>query len=188
MLLDKKRASVMVKIGAGLLAVTFAAYFVAVLIPSFQGGSGSGTSSPAPAGQSKGAYTQEASRLQSDLSKNPQNKDLWIQLGNLYFDNKNYGEAVTAYSKAVELDPDNLNVRTDLGTSYSFLNKMDEAKQQFEIVVKADPNHLISLYNLGVVAAGQKRVSDARTYWNKVIKLAPQSEVGKAAKDGLKRL
>lgn len=186
MLLDKKRASMFVKVGAGLLAVTFAAYFVAVLVPSFQGGYGN--KAPSQTEQQKAAYQQELARLESGVSKEPQNKDLWIELGNLHFDNKNYSGAVAAYSKAVELDPNNLNVRVDLGTSYSFLNKLNEAKEQFELVVKADPNHVIALFNLGVVAARQGKTAEAKNYWKKVIKLAPQSPVGKAAKTNLGRL
>lgn len=186
MLLNKKQASLVIKLGALILAITFAVGVLG-LIPSLRDG-GTNRSSRGSEEQQKEFYQQELARIEGLLSEDTKNKDLWIELGNLHFDNKNYAKAVEAYTKAVEFDPDNVNVIVDLGTSYFNLNKLAEAKQQFELVIGKDPNHLIALYNLGVVSAREGDEKAAKEYWSKVVELAPQAEIGKAAKTALDSL
>ncbi len=75
-----------------------------------------------------------------------------------------------------------------MGSSYSYLDKLHEAKQQFELVIDKDPNHLVALYNMGVVSIRQGDESKAQEYWGKVVKLAPEADIGKAAKQSLDSL
>jgi len=112
-----------------------------------------------------------------------------VQLGNLYFDAERFGEAVTWYEGALELDPKDANVSTDLGVAFYYLNQADRALQQFDRSLEIDPRHGKTLLNQGIVLAfGKQDLKGAAASWQKLIDLAPASPEADAARRALQGL
>lgn len=146
--------------------------------PASAGGSGAQQAPPLD--------ERRAAELREEASKNAQSAAPRVQLGNLYFDAEQFGEAARWYEEALKLEPNDPNVSTDLGIAYYYQNQPDRALQQFEQSLKIDPKHTKTLLNIGVVRAwGKQDLDGAARAWERVIEVAPDSEEARRAKQGL---
>ena len=133
----------------------------------------------------------QVARLEQQASAEPGNAAVRVELANLYFDAARYEAAIPWYQAALKLDPKNVNVSTDLAVSYYSLNQSDadKALAQFETSLAIDPRHLKTLLNQGIVRAfGKRDMVGAAESWQKVVDIAPQSEEGLRAAQGLEGL
>lgn len=89
--------------------------------------------------------------LKMMAEKDPGNADIWIELGNIYFDTNRYLEAIHAYQKALELRPANANVWTDLGVLFRRNNQPQKAIESFDMAIKSNSSHEVSRFNKGIV-------------------------------------
>src|SRR5262245_60823235 len=113
-------------------------------------------------------------RLQTELRNNPKNFEALVELANIHFDQKNFAESISLYSKALEIRPDMVNVRTDLGTALFYGNRFDDAIAEFKKSLELDPTHPQTLFNLGVAFLhGKNDAQSALQYWEKLVALNP---------------
>ncbi|HEX7087756.1 MAG TPA: tetratricopeptide repeat protein [Vicinamibacterales bacterium] len=125
-------------------------------------------------------------RFEEQATREPQNAEPRINLGNLYFDAERYADAARWYEAALALDPRNADVSTDLGVSYYYLNQPDRALRQFERSLEIDPRHTKTMLNVGIVRAfGKQDLEGATRAWERVVALAPSSPEGQAARRAL---
>ena len=133
--------------------------------------------------------SQEILQFQSILASNPDNLGARIQLGNAYFDSRQWAKGVEEYKKALEKDPKNADVRTDLGICYRELSDYDKAIEEFKKAAADLPTHLNSRFNLGVVYHFDKRdYMNAKKTWEEYLKLAPSGEKAEEVKGYLKEI
>ncbi|MBI2822338.1 MAG: tetratricopeptide repeat protein [Acidobacteria bacterium] len=112
--------------------------------------------------------------LLTQAEKDPNDKDLRVQLGNTFYDIGQYQQAVRWYAEALQLDPRNVNVRTDMGTAYHFLGDHDRALQEFEVSLSIEPTHPQTLQNMGWVRySGKKDHKGALEAWNTLLATHP---------------
>jgi tetratricopeptide (TPR) repeat protein len=128
---------------------------------------------PTPEQMRQMADTQAAPLI--DLLKSePNNPQLLIEIGNMYYDARQYQPAIDYYSRLLKIDPNDANVRTDMGTAYFYIGDADRALKEFEIVLKHDPSHVQTLYNMGLVKwQGKSDVNGAVAAWQKLLQIAP---------------
>jgi len=135
--------------------VIFLAGFVAgIVFSAWKLDTSTGPAAPSSGEAAQGSKTELANRivgLEEMLAKTPDNVEARIQLGNDYFDSRNYEKAVEAYQKAVKINPKNADVITDMGIAYRRLGKHNEAVEAFKRAVGVDPGHAVALFNLGIV-------------------------------------
>ena len=139
-----------------------------------------------PAAPVEMARVQE---LTSKIKQNPKDFDSIVELGNMNFDQKNYGDAVNLYKKALEIRPNAINVRTDMGTAMFYQNRFDEAIAEFEETLKADPKNAQALFNLGVAYLhGKNDPKRALEYWERLIAENPNHEQAGFVKQQIEKL
>ncbi|MDD2852069.1 MAG: tetratricopeptide repeat protein [Desulfuromonadaceae bacterium] len=130
---------------------------------------------PAGAG-SPTDYAQRIAQAEKIVAQDPKNLNVWISLGNDYFDTEQVQKAINAYGKALEIDPNNPNVLTDQGVMFKKVGWYDKALANFDKASKIAPNHLQSLYNAGIVyAIDLKQPEKALPYWNSYLKIDSNS-------------
>ena len=112
---------------------------------------------------------------------------LMLELANLSHDGRFYDKAIAYYKRYLEKNPKDVDARVDLGICYYDTGKFDEARKQMETGLKYDPKHLQGHFNLGIVNLGAGRVKEANEWFNKTIALAPNSDVGRRAKQLLEQ-
>jgi len=135
------------------------------------------TAPSTPAGESlpSAAFlNQEAQPLLDALKVNPRDAVTLAKLGNLYYDQKSWSEAIRYYQQALDIRPDDADVRTDMGTAYYYSGFPDKAIEQFNQVLKKSPNYPNTLFNLGIVRRDvYKDSAGALAAWEKLLNNNP---------------
>jgi len=148
---------------------------------------GMGAPAPGPGPQALQAEAFQRIEINRKLTQtDPKARPAWVQLGNDYFDTRQFQKAIEAYERALELDPRDPDTLTDQGVMFQELGQYDRAIANFEKAAKLAPTHVQSLFNIGVVYAnGKKDPVRAAAAWKKVIEVAPQSPQAQAARQAL---
>jgi cytochrome c-type biogenesis protein CcmH/NrfG len=124
--------------------------------------------------QQKAMVDQAVAPLLATLKTNPDDFNTLVQVANLYYDGKQYPEAVKYYQLAVKSQPTNADLLTDLGTSLWYTGDADGAIAEFETALKYRPDHPGTLFNLGVVRwQGKLDPKGAVEAWEKLLKRNP---------------
>ncbi len=109
-----------------------------------------------------------------DLARaNPDDEQVRVMLGNLYYDMGRFDAAIDWYEESVGLNPANPDVRTDLGTAYLYTGDTSRAISMFQTSLAIEPNHLQTLQNLGFAYFSIRQFSEAVQNWQKLITTHP---------------
>ena len=102
-----------------------------------------------------GIDLRQVQSYQAILARDPKAVGAAVQLGNLYYDAKQYEAAVPYYRQALAIKAD-VNVSTDLGTALYYSGRADEALTQYARSLEITPDHPQTLFNIGIVRADGK--------------------------------
>jgi tetratricopeptide (TPR) repeat protein len=160
-----------------LLGVTFGYLFRGSASPTVAATSAQTSSAPqgmpTPA-QQKAMLDSAAAPLLEAVTKNPNDFESIVKLGNLYYDGQQFHDAVQYYEQALKLRPDTADVRTDLGTSYWYLGDADRAIAEFQKSLKLRPDHAGTWFNMGIVKwQGKGDPAGAVAAWQELLKRNP---------------
>lgn len=133
------------------------------------------TSDAAPSVQElKQAADAQAAPFVEKLKSDPANASLLANLGNIYYDAKQYPAAIEYYERSLKAQPADTSVRTDLGTAYWYKGDADTAITQFQKVLSYEPTKADTLFNLGIVEfEGKKDGKKAIAAWQKLLDTNP---------------
>ena len=108
------------------------------------------TAAGAPAGD-------RLAELTRSLDRDPENPEILMDLGNLYYDRDDWDRAVETYEKARRKAPKNPNLLSDLGAAHRNRGEFELAVAFFQKAREADANHWQSLLNWLLVEAYDRR-------------------------------
>ena len=124
--------------------------------------------------QLKEAADTQVAPLLLRLKAEPANASLLANIGNIYYDAKQYPSAIEYYERSLKVQPADTSVRTDLGTAYWYTGNADTAISQFNKSLTYDPNKADTLFNLGIVKwQGKKDGPGAVAAWKKLLDTNP---------------
>lgn len=112
------------------------------------------------------------------VKKYPNNAISWSSLGNVYFDTKEYSNAITCYQKSLEIDNSFTAARSGLALSYDKTGDFNNAYKQFATLVAQEPQNIGYSHNLALFLINNKKYNEASGVLNSLIKANPD-----AAKD-----
>ena len=96
-------------------------------------------------------------------------------LGNFYYDQGDWTQAVKFYESAIRQGSDDADIRTDLGNAYRFSNRPDDALAQYRTAQRMNPQHDTSLFNQGGLFVEQfKDTGKAIEIWQEYLRRFPQ--------------
>ena len=120
------------------------------------------------------AAAQQAEPLVARLKEDPKNTQLLNEVGNIYYDAKQYAPAISYYKQSLAVRPDDNNVRTDMATAYFYNGDPDTAIVELNNVLKLTPDHANALFNLGIVKwQGKADPAAAEEAWDRLLKVHP---------------
>ncbi len=112
--------------------------------------------------------------MEEEAKKHPDKEEVWVALGNAYFDADKPEKAVQAYEKSLALDPNNADVLTDMGVMYRRMGKPEKAIEAFERAMAANPRHEVSRYNKGIVLLHDLNdMEGAIRAWEDLVRINP---------------
>ena len=91
------------------------------------------------------------SAYQTAYSLNSKDMDIYINLGNVFFEKGANDNALIVYKKALELSPHNAKLHCNLGYLYWGKGEIEEAVKEYEKAIKYDNTYDIAYNNLGVI-------------------------------------
>jgi cytochrome c-type biogenesis protein CcmH/NrfG len=138
-------------------------------MPMMEGSMPPGMEQQMPPGPANIDIQQAIPRMEELLVKNPNNVELIIHLGNLYYDTHQAEKAVKTYEKALAVDRKNPNVLTDCAVMYRELKETTKAEAMLKEAQKLDPAHFQSKYNLGIIyREDYKQYAKAMDTWKEL--------------------
>lgn len=96
-------------------------------------------------------WAQKIASLQLAAQQNPNNAEVWAQLGHAYFDTNQPAKAIEAYNKSLAIIPGNVPVIVDLGVMHRRNGQPDKAIETFDKALELQPGFEQALFNKGVV-------------------------------------
>jgi tetratricopeptide (TPR) repeat protein len=119
-------------------------------------------------------YAGLIEEYQSMLQEDPRNLAAVIALGNAYFNNRRWSDAIRLYEQSLVINPRNAEVRANMGTAYRYVGKPDRAIIEYRQAVTIDPGHMDARYNMGAVYAFDlKQYKTAIRLWEDLLRFAP---------------
>ena len=116
----------------------------------------------------------QAAPLLAKLKSDPNNSALLAQVGAIYHSTHQFKEAVSYYSKAVQIDPKNASLHSKLASSLYRSGDIDSAIAQLDAALRLDPKDANSLFNLGMIRLqGKRDPKGAIAAWQKLLKTNP---------------
>lgn len=122
------------------------------------------------------------------LQENPHDLQALVGLGNLYFQNKRYGQAVVHYHRALAIDPDDVRVRTSMGTAYLNQGYFDIALREYEKALEKDPEYAPAHYFSGLAFEKKGFSEEAVKRYRLYLELEPKGLYAEAARKRIDRL
>jgi len=124
--------------------------------------------------QLKAMADAKATPLLAQLKADPDNPDLLISIGNLYYDAQQYQVAIDNYGRALKIKPSDASARTDMATAYWYLGNADVAIAEFNKALDYAPDNSNTLFNRGLVKwHGKKDAVGAVTDWQRLLATNP---------------
>jgi len=124
--------------------------------------------------QMKQMADKQAEPLLASLKQNPNDPEALYKVGNIYYDTRQFPDAVKYYEQSLKLKPDAIDVRTDMATAYYFMGDPDHAITEFDQVLKQNPKHANALFNQGMVKwEGKGDITGAIVSWKKLLASNP---------------
>lgn len=124
--------------------------------------------------QQKAMVEQAVAPMLATLKTNSDDFNTLVQVANIYYDGRQYPDAIKFYQLALKDQPTNPDVLTDLGTALWYTGDADGAIAHFQTALKYRPNHPGTLFNLGVVRwQGKMDPKGAVEAWEQLLKLNP---------------
>jgi tetratricopeptide (TPR) repeat protein len=129
-----------------------------------------------------------ADSLARVLKKNPNDVSANVELGNLYYDTKNFGDAISYYDRALAQDSTLIDVAVDRAVAIHQSGRPDRAMDDLERIVQLHPEHAVAAFDLGVIYEFQGRKDDAARAYQMAEARATSPEVKHVAAMRLKAL
>ena len=150
--------------------------------PAGMGAGGGMGNQPVTLDQMKHMADKQAEPVLAKLKADPENADLLIQAGQIYFSTHQFKEAADYFGKSLEVKPKNVAIRTQLASCLFYGGDADGAIKQLEKATADDPKDANSLFNLGYIRwQGKKDSKGALAAWRQLLKNNPELDPNKKA-------
>lgn len=111
------------------------------------------------------------------LQVNPQNNIARFNLGNVYFHENLFDEAIEQYRMSIAIDPDYKMAYLNMGVVLDRLNRKDEAIVQLQKVLELDPDTARAHYDLGNIMVQKGQFEAAVAHYRKALEIDPQFDL-----------
>jgi len=128
------------------------------------------------------AYDTHAGIWKDTVDKRPENKRAYYNLGKILQEEGKYDEALSNYSKALEVGSGVRNpyehtdekTHNNLGNLYLKLDNFSEAKRHYILAIEINPKYAKSYYNLANILHGEGKLEEAIGFYQTAIRLRPR--------------
>jgi len=113
--------------------------------------------------------------IKAIIADDPEINDAYFSLGNIYFKQGAFTEAIASFEQALERKPDDTFAVINIANSYQRMGKTDEAERFVIDYLKKGFSDSQLYYLLGTLTSIQKKYDDAIKYYNECLSLNADS-------------
>ncbi len=114
-----------------------------------------------------GDFISAENKFRVGLLYDPENEQLWYNLGLAQYYQGAYEDAIYSFDAAVEVDPSNPENYNQRGLSKAMLGRYTDAETDFLILFKYAPDHPMGNFNYGILKLQMGDQATACTYLHK---------------------
>ena len=103
-------------------------------------------------------------------------------IGDTYFEQQNFAQAMIVYDKTLSLDPNDVDTHNDLGLAYLYTGKADKAIETHKKGAEVNPKYQRIWLSLGFSYLSHNNNEEGKQALEKAHALDPDSNMGKEAK------
>ncbi|MBI1770887.1 MAG: tetratricopeptide repeat protein [Burkholderiales bacterium] len=120
-----------------------------------------------------GKLSDAARYYQQALEAQPDDANLNNKLGDVFYDQQDYGKAEIHYRRALQIQADFPEAELNLGLTLDAIGQFDGALACYEHVIKLQPANYLAYFNLAVTLTSLSKPEEARSAYQKVLELKP---------------
>ncbi|MGH9176565.1 MAG: sulfatase-like hydrolase/transferase, partial [Vicinamibacterales bacterium] len=120
-----------------------------------------------------GAFNEVVALLEQVVEADPQVIDAWFSLGNEYFKQERFSDAIGYFKRALALKPDYDLALINLANSYRALGQDEAALAGYEHYLRVDPKNAWVHYQIGEICLDRDDVACAEARFNEAIAIDP---------------
>jgi len=120
-----------------------------------------------------GEFTDEKTLWTATLERNPSAAPADTNLGLIFLNSGQAGQAIPLFQKALALQPRFMEARCNLATAFVTVGDRSEAIAQLREAEAINPNYAISYYDLGTIYLRAGQLPDAIAQLQKAVELRP---------------
>lgn len=126
--------------------------------------------------------------IKARLFDDPDNEVLLSTLGDAYFEQRRFDEAIPIYKRAIIFNPKDFDALNDLGLAYHYTGNTQAALDALDESTAANPDYKFARLSKGFILLSLGRYEEAETPLRKAQELDPNGGVGAEAGRMLKRV
>ena len=139
--------------------------------------------------EQRGAPTEEVIHAyQQAATLDPASAGALVNLGTVYFNERNFTEAERQYRQALEVDADYALAHFNLGNLFDEMGDRAQALKHYQAALKIHPNYADAHYNIALLCQSIHQNMKAVQHWKAYLKLDPSSEWAGIARRELAKL
>jgi len=132
-------------------------------------------------------FTLKLAHLEKAVELDANKYEYYRELGDLFFDFKDYHLAEKNYKKAILLSPNSAEMLNYLGVTNLFLKKNETALEWYNKCLVIDPINLSALYNKSSIYIKQGNIDEGLRLLNHILELDPYLDIAYNARADLNR-
>jgi tetratricopeptide (TPR) repeat protein len=122
------------------------------------------------------------------LELNPGAAGALVNLGTIYYRQRNFIDAETYYREAIDADPSYPLAQFNIGNLYDELGRLDDAQGHYKLALELNPQYADAHFNLALLCERQGDNLKAVYHWKNYLKLDRGGEWADIARRQLDRL
>ncbi len=126
--------------------------------------------------------------LKARLFDEPDNTALLAALGDAYFEQRRFDEAIPIYRRVITFHPEDYDALNDLGLAYHYTGNSQAALEALEQSIAANPDYKFARLSKGFILLSLGRYQEAEAPLRKAQALDPDGNVGAEAGRMLERV
>jgi tetratricopeptide (TPR) repeat protein len=117
-----------------------------------------------------------------ELEVDTMNPQSLVMLGDKYFENRRFAQAIEIYEKVLELNPVDVDTYNDLGLAYHYTGKSSIAVDILKKGARIIPSYQRIWLSLGFILMSVGNNEEAKSALKEAVDLNPETDVGQEAK------
>lgn len=138
--------------------------------------------------QERDQPTRAITLLQQAVDLDATYKEAYSKLGNLYYKQQEYRQAMDSFQKVLTLDPGDVKAHNNLGSTYLRLNMDEQAREVLHKAINIDQTYGLAYYNLACAYARTGDRTTTARYLKQAIAIEPKARDWAQTDDDFRRV